>query len=282
MPHQLRSVCARPSGLATVVFNVLVLARIETIPELDVLGAQVEAFIGQYVMAGFLSIGLVLFIVGFVTIIGLCRASEYTMLFVWVIWLIMLLLQITLAVVICWWIFAIQDVPNETLATLQGTSDGRYEGQLGAEAFVEMEGFVCILYQKCCRDPVLDLVPIGQGTEIEAGSGNETLDYTLSNNRTCVYSHEGTTSDIEISLQDPSSPKFCPSITGSDYRIAPPTGICNPLDKLFPLELCRENFCLSGVRECQSIPSPARMADARVCHDPARHRRRAITSSSWS
>ena len=35
-------------------------------------------------------------------------------------------------------------------------------------------------------------------------------------------------------------------MTGSNHRYAPPAGICNPLDKVFPLGDCRDNFCLAG------------------------------------
>ena len=52
---------------------------------------------------------------------------------VWVIWFLLLLAQVTMAVLLCWWVYVIEDVPNETLSTLQGKDDGRYEGELGAE-----------------------------------------------------------------------------------------------------------------------------------------------------
>ena len=140
---------------------------------------------------------------------------------------------------LCWWVYVLEDVPNETLATLQGKDDGRYEGELGAETLTNIEGFVCQLYQKCCRDPQLDMpmptpTPSGGGDSVQPA------------NRTCLYSHEGVGSDVEVTLADPSSPKFCPYVTGSDRRFAPPSGICHPLDSVFPLADCRANFCLSG------------------------------------
>jgi len=52
--------------------------------------------------------------------------------------------------------------------------------------------------------------------------------------------------DVEISLEDPSSANFCPYVTGSTVRIAPPTGICNPLDHVYSLDTCREHFCTAG------------------------------------
>ena len=147
----------------------------------------------------------------------------------------LLFVQVVMSFLLCWWVYVLEDVPNETLATLQGKDDGRYEGQLGAETLTNVEGFVCILYQKCCRDPQLALAA-------EVGSG----DNMQAVNRTCLYSHEGVGSDVEVALADPSSPKFCPYVTGSDRRLAPPSGICNPLDRVFPLTACRENFCLTG------------------------------------
>ena len=140
-----------------------------------------------------------------------------------------------MAFLLCWWVYVLEDVPNETLATLQGKDDGRYEGELGADTLANVEGFVCVLYQKCCRDPQLDLAgEVGSGDDVQAV------------NRTCLHGHEGMGSDVEVTLQDPSSPKFCPYVTGSDRRFAPPSGICNPLDRVFALDDCRENFCLSG------------------------------------
>ena len=56
----------------------------------------------------------------------------------------------------------------------------------------------------------------------------------------------GVGSDVEVALQDPSNPQFCPYVTGSNHRYAPPSGICNPLDEVFPLDTCREVFCLAG------------------------------------
>ena len=55
----------------------------------------------------------------------------------------------------------------------------------------------------------------------------------------CVQQHEGTASDVAISLEDPSREGFCPYVVGSQIRIAPPTGICNPLNHVFPLATCQ-------------------------------------------
>ena len=54
-----------------------------------------------------------------------------------------------------------------------------------------------------------------------------------------MQQHEGTASDVAISLEDPSREGFCPYVVGSQIRIAPPTGICNPLNHVFPLATCQ-------------------------------------------
>ena len=107
---------------------------------------QVEAFIGQSVMVGFLVIGVVIFLVGTITLVGIFRKSPKTMVLMWVMWFLLLLVQVAMAVLLCWWVYVIEDVPNETLATLQGSDDGRYEGQLGAKTLSNVEGFVCGLH----------------------------------------------------------------------------------------------------------------------------------------
>ena len=202
---------------------------------------QVEAFIGRSVMVGFLVIGVVIFLVGTITLVGIFRKSPKTMVLMWVMWFLLLLVQVAMAVLLCWWVYVIEDVPNETLATLQGSDDGRYEGQLGAKTLSNVEGFVCGLYQKCCRDPQLDMAIV------EAGSGDVGSGFGAERNRTCSGGRvHGVGSDVEVALQDPSNPQFCPYVTGSNHRIAPPSGICNPLDEVFPLDTCREVFCLAG------------------------------------
>ena len=222
-------------GLATAVFSALTLTKTDTIPQIELLGEQVAAFIGEAVMVVFFALGLVLFLVGTATLVGIQCRSHKTMAAMWVIWFLLLIVQVTLAVLLCWWVYVIEDVPNETLATLQGKDDGRYEGALGADALTNVEGFVCTLYQKCCRDPQLDLAV------------NRTDDGAQAGNRTCSGGRvHGVGSDVEVAMQDPSNQQFCPYVTGSSHRYAPPAGICNPLDKVFPLGDCRDNFCMAG------------------------------------
>jgi len=226
------------AGLACFIFNVLALSDIDTLPELDLLGEEVEAFIGRWIMVGFGAIGLVLTLIGVATLVGICLTSTKLLMAAWLAWFVAMLLQVTTAIAVCYWIYVLADMPNESLKTLQGTSTGRYDGKLGASTLEEVEGFMCQLYRKCCRDPILD-TPL-----VEGGSGQ--VGVNEASNRTCIYAHEGTTSDVAIALEDPSSVHFCPYVTGADRRIAPPEGICNPLDSVYSLEPCRERFCTSG------------------------------------
>lgn len=192
-------------------------------------------------MVGFLAVGLLLFLLGCLTLLGICYSSPMLMLAVWIVWLLLLLLQIALSVTIVWWIYVLDDIPNESLATLTGTTSDKYDGLYGAKAFRRVESFVCNTYQKCCRDPALDL-PMPELSSGEGSSGYA----AAASNRTCMHAHEGTVSDVAIAFEDPSSEMFCPYVTGTDVRIAPPTGICNPLDAVYSLDDCRANFCLTG------------------------------------
>ena len=46
-------------------------------------------------------------------------------------------------------------------------------------------------------------------------------------NRTCLQQHEGTGTDIAVTMQDPSKDNFCPYLTGSKkFSAAPPASVC--------------------------------------------------------
>jgi hypothetical protein len=242
-------------GTALWIFNLLTLLEVDTVPTLELMGMQVRAFVGEYVMAGFAGLGFVLGLSGFLSIVGIRMMSSRILLCVWLAWVILLLAQLIAVLLLSYWIYALDDLPNQSLKVLQGTaSGGRYEGMLGSKALTEVEGFVCQTYRKCCRDPMLDLqlaegsTPPPEEDADESGSGapGSGVFVEVDYNRTCVQQHEGTASDVAISLEDPSREGFCPYVVGSQIRIAPPTGICNPLNHVFPLATCQENFCLTG------------------------------------
>ena len=57
---------------------------------------QVAAFIGESVMAAFLTLGLLLFLVGIATLIGIGMQSDKTMAAVFVIWFLLLFFQVVM------------------------------------------------------------------------------------------------------------------------------------------------------------------------------------------
>ena len=66
-------------------------------------------------------------------------------------------------------------------------------------------------------------------------------------NRTCLQQHEGTGTDIAVTMQDPSKDNFCPYLTGSKkFSAAPPASVCQMLDLINPISQCQTNFCLLG------------------------------------
>jgi hypothetical protein len=145
------------------------------------------------------------------------------------------------------------------------------------------EGIVCKTYQTCCRDPKLDLILLasnatndvvggvdqtggggggggGDAGSGELGSGNTYATTTLSpptNTSThCLApaQHEGATTDLELTLRDPSTENFCAYTSGAPSRLllAPPYGTCLLLQELgkgdgFSLPQCRNDFCETGI-----------------------------------
>ena len=103
---------------------------------------------------------------------------------------------------ILYWVHSLDDVTNDSLQTLRGSSGGVHSGAFGEVALAEAEAFTCRTYQKCCRDPGLDL--------INGGSAG-----------TCLDAHEGTSTDITTAFEDVSSPNFCPYVSGGRYNLQP-------------------------------------------------------------
>ena len=66
-------------------------------------------------------------------------------------------------------------------------------------------------------------------------------------NRTCLQQHEGTSTDIAVTMQDPSKANFCPYLTGSsDLEVTLPDSVCKLIDLINPVSQCQTNFCLLG------------------------------------
>ena len=68
-------------------------------------------------------------------------------------------------------------------------------------------------------------------------------------NRTCLQQHEGTGSDLALTMQDPSKENFCAYLTGSrSFSAAPPERVCQLFDLVSPTRQCRASFCLLGTQ----------------------------------
>jgi hypothetical protein len=132
---------------------------------------------------------------------------------------------------------------------------------------------VCKTYQTCCYSEKLSLMADDSGG---SDGVDETGDVDLANltalallangtyssptatnhsKHTCLVpaEHNGATTDLELSLQDPSADNFCPYTSGAPAHllVAPPAGSCLILESLvssddFTLAACQTNFCESG------------------------------------
>lgn len=178
-------------------------------------------------------------------------------------WLLLLLVLLGLCGLIVWWIVAMESIAQDSLAQLQTTvsedGGGRHAHRLGGRFLAEVEGLVCHAYQKCCRDPALDLPLDGGGDVIDLGSGgplsNSSGGGTVfasaaalgASNRTCVYGHEGVGTALQLALDDPSQPGFCEYVCGSSLSLELPDGVCDLLDLADELRHCDAGFCTLGV-----------------------------------
>jgi len=121
-----------------------------------------------------------------------------------------------------------------------------------------VEGTICATYQLCCRDPALDVLD-GFSTNsaaapVDSGSGAATGRFNQSGGAlsACISAPEGALTDLAATLNDPSSTKFCPYVTGAPAHliVAPPAGVCTVLGRIadgFSTQQCQAEFCESGV-----------------------------------
>lgn len=151
------------------------------------------------------------------------------------------------ALLLIYWVYAYDGMATDSLSVLAGTGHAdtatRFlDTALGGPLSV-VEGAICKTYQMCCHDPMLtDPAAAANGTALEAGSGE----------RTCLQPHEGSLSDIEVALRDPSHSHFCAYVTGSPlkYLVAPPAATCAALvhmSSAFDMAQCQADFCSSGL-----------------------------------
>jgi len=140
-----------------------------------------------------------------------------------------------------YWLYTTDEVTADSINTIRGSEVAKRVQVLDtfltrelATPLSTVSGFLCSTYTLCCRDPALDNLATSAGVE----------------NSTCIATREGIITDFERTLQDPSSPNFCSYVTGAQFLVTPPNGVCNLIDAVvdsFSLATCQANYCSSGV-----------------------------------
>jgi len=186
----------------------------------------VSSLMGKPTLVLGTSAGAFLVVLSLVTTCGIQCRSSFTLAVSFVVYVALLLVQMALTLLVIYWVANLVDVSADSLEGLR-RGEPLHEGKFGARALSEAEGFTCRTYQTCCHDP------------------------TLLNNATCRTAHEGTDTVIDESvLGDPSSPDFCPFVSGARLSFTPADGLCNLFEVAisdFTLPTCRSEFCPSGI-----------------------------------
>lgn len=190
---------------------------------------------------------------------------------------LLVLVEVLCTLLIVYWIYSLGSVPADALNALFGTGTGQTVGgvigQMLSQPVALAEGIVCKTYQTCCRDVKLALIQVASnatndvvgGSHGESGSGDlgsGAVNYgtgvpPLTNTTThCLApaQHDGASTDLEITLRDPSTKNFCAYTSGAPPELlaAPPFGTCLVLEQLaandgFSLPQCKAQFCQTGV-----------------------------------
>jgi len=210
-----------------------------------------SAYVGHSTLYGVMAAGGVIIVVSLAALLGLCRKSGCMLLTVAVVVVILVLVELGITGFIIYWIYSLQDIANDQQQTIQGDGEGRWEGRFASSALAEIENVMCRTYQLCCRDPALDRMgrpgAADLASGIEAASGAAAI--VLTGGATCFGHSESLSNDLQSSLQDPSSEKFCPYISGSTSDVEPPSGVCDALDTVvsdFSQSECQSHFCEYG------------------------------------
>jgi len=228
-----------------------------------------EAYIGlNSIMTSFgIGVGLLIFVVS----MGFALATRRPCLLrvgYWTLWLICLA-EVIAAFIVCYWIYSLGAIPNDQLDSLFGDARGSITGFLDdvlEKPMTTAEGLVCMTYQKCCRDPALDMIDLGHGGNRSNDYGvdstgvtnftlltNYTIPAVISNaTATCMSPGEHSSfNDLDATLKDPSTPNFCSYVTGASraYLSPPPGGICNLIEEMggYSLSQCQDQFCSEGI-----------------------------------
>jgi len=143
-------------------------------------------------------------------------------------------------------LWKMDDVRAESISAVRGTRvtrvmktlDDLFSREL-AVPLAAVQATLCSAYTMCCRDPSLDVSSVALSADQK---------------RTCGAQRDGLLADLEAEVQDPSSPDFCPYITGvpAERINSLPPGVCTLIDQevdTFSIAKCQAEFCSSGVDE---------------------------------
>jgi len=195
-----------------------------------VFGATIfVGLLGENAAIALTTFGAGVFALSMLSLVGICLRSPRAMLLSFVLQLGSLVVEFVAAVLVAYWVWSLHDVAADSIQSVSGEGEGRFDGRFGEAILSEVEGIVCRTYQLCCRDPQLD----------------EVQNFTAAA-ATCMELGEGE-SDLLTILSDASSPQFCRYISGSSSTAVPSAGTCGWLDgRVINQEKCQAEFCASG------------------------------------
>jgi len=224
-----------------------------------------QAFVGFNTIVVCGAIGVTLLVFCFVEGYALLVKHEFFLrLGFWAL-LLLCLIEVLVSFLVSYWVYSLGAIPSDTLNSLFGDSKENIDTFLAdilERPLSVAEGLVCKTYQKCCRDPNLDLVVIqdidyGSGT-FEAGSGGATHSAPATNatQATCLEpGMHSSFNDLDAAMRDPSNENFCPYSSGAPAYLLnePPGGICNVIEQLqaasggsWSVTECQAAFCAEG------------------------------------
>ena len=263
-------------GLSTMMLLVGILTLVGS-AYLYVEHAQFVAFVNLPTLYTLAALSAVVCLFNMAMLVSLAwRAECLLYLGAWVL-LLLILVEVVGIFIIAYWIYSLGGVPSDALVAMLGEAHRHVDTFLSAifsRPVALAEGLVCKTYQACCRDDAFAIIEraiedseaIVDGVDADAegtGSGESTSGEVLvrvvlsSVNATthCLApaQHEGATTDIELSLRDPSTENFCSYTSGApkSLLLTPPPAACQLVQAYaradgFSLEECRANFCREG------------------------------------
>jgi len=188
----------------------------------------------------------------------------------WVL-LVIVLAEVIGILFVCYWVYTLGGLQNDAAEQVLGTSNGQVRSSIDsflARPMAVAEGLVCKTYQTCCRDAESFRIiasadatgtsfnmtdGVDQTGDMGSGAVANAPAHNASVHCLAPAQHEGATTDLILSLNDPSTENFCAYTSGAPPHllVAPPPGACAIFqhaaqDKGFSLSQCQADFCRTG------------------------------------